>query len=398
LVCGLGVLLILTLNVKGQAPWNVKQLEISPAFRWLNTDTAKVRTLVYQGLPFGNLKATSVFAYYATPGTLSGHPQNDKKLPLMVLIHGGGGKAYKEWVILWAKRGYAAIAMDLAGKDENGQRLPDGGPNQDDIAKYRTIDSSLNTQWVYHSVANVLLAHSLALSFKEVDPQRTAITGISWGGYLTCIVAGLDNRFKAAIPVYGCGFLGEPGGYFYERVLSKMKAGSGDKWFSMYDPSHYIAMAKMPFLWVGGANDQFYQAWSVAKTYNLVNKQSVFRLLPDMPHGQGSGSRPAEIQVFADHYLMDKPALPVVNSISINNNVVIAQVTTNHKITAAKLYYTKDALNATNKVWQTVIAVIENDTVKAAAPPQGTTLWLINIQDDKGSTVSTAYQFSSEVN
>ena len=27
-----------------------------------------------------------------------------------------------------------------------------------------------------------------------------AITGISWGGYLTCIVAGLDDRLKAAVP------------------------------------------------------------------------------------------------------------------------------------------------------------------------------------------------------
>lgn len=27
--------------------------------------------------------------------------------------------------------------------------------------------------------------------------------------YMTCIAAGLDNRFKAAVPVYGCGFLHE---------------------------------------------------------------------------------------------------------------------------------------------------------------------------------------------
>jgi len=29
------------------------------------------------------------------------------------------------------------------------------------------------------------------------------VTGISWGGYLTCIVAGIDDRLKAAVPVYG---------------------------------------------------------------------------------------------------------------------------------------------------------------------------------------------------
>ena len=42
-----------------------------------------------------------------------------------------------------------------------------------------------------------------------VDPDRIGVTGISWGGYLTCIVAGVDPRFRFAAPVYGCGFLGD---------------------------------------------------------------------------------------------------------------------------------------------------------------------------------------------
>jgi hypothetical protein len=33
----------------------------------------------------------------------------------MVLIHGGGGTAFADWVRLWTGRGYAAIAMDLCG-------------------------------------------------------------------------------------------------------------------------------------------------------------------------------------------------------------------------------------------------------------------------------------------
>ena len=75
--------------------------------------------------------------------------------------------------------------------------------------KFGAIDQPVTDQWTYHAVADVILAHSLVLSFPEVDPNRTALTGISWGGYLTCIVAGLDDRFKAAVPVYGCGFLDE---------------------------------------------------------------------------------------------------------------------------------------------------------------------------------------------
>ena len=99
--------------------------------------------------------------------------------------------------------------MDLGGCGPDRKLLPDGGPNQSDTVKFGAIDQVPENQWTYHSVANVILAHSLIRTFKEVDAKRTAVTGISWGGYLTCIIAGLDSRFKAAVPVYGCGFLHE---------------------------------------------------------------------------------------------------------------------------------------------------------------------------------------------
>jgi len=42
----------------------------------------------------------------------------------------------------------------------------------------------------------VVRAHSLlAQLFRKWMRERTAVTGISWGGYLTCIVAAVDNRF-----------------------------------------------------------------------------------------------------------------------------------------------------------------------------------------------------------
>ena len=57
-------------------------------------------------------------------------PSGRVKTPGIVLVHGGGGTAFANWAQLWAKRGYAAIAMDLAGCGEGRKRLPDGGPGQ----------------------------------------------------------------------------------------------------------------------------------------------------------------------------------------------------------------------------------------------------------------------------
>src|SRR5690606_33907498 len=126
--------------------------------------------------------------------------------PAMVLVHGGGGKAFPEWARLWADRGYAAIAMDLSGRGPDGERLPDGGPEQSDGEKFRDFEpDEAGRMWSYHAVAAAVRAHSFLAARPEVDGDRIGVTGISWGGYLTCIVAGIDDRVKVAVPVYGCG-------------------------------------------------------------------------------------------------------------------------------------------------------------------------------------------------
>ena len=88
-------------------PWNLETLRRPPKVTIIEKSKT-VTALYYEGEPYkGN--ATRVFAYLARP------ERSDGKLPAMVLVHGGGGKAFKQWAELWAKRGYVALAMDLAG-------------------------------------------------------------------------------------------------------------------------------------------------------------------------------------------------------------------------------------------------------------------------------------------
>lgn len=384
-------------NQAQQTLWNINHLKQAPEYHWLNSDTAKVREVIYIGEAYGNLPQTQVFAYYATPGSISGDKSKDHDLPAIVLVHGGGGSAFKEWVTIWAKRGYAAISMDLSGNGVNGKPLPCGGPSQDPIAKFTSIDSATNKQWVYHSVCNVILAHSLIRSFKEVDANKTAITGISWGGYLTCIVAGLDDRFKAAVPVYGCGFIYLPGGYFYYKDFGSMTVDQKKRWVDRYDASNYIGKAKIPFLWVSGTNDQFYPPNSLSATYNLVKKQSHYLITTTMSHGHPQGWAPREIGVFIDHYLKGTPALPTVASVESTSEHIKAVVSGATKLNMASVSYTTDTvLPYSSRIWQTIPATVHENDITAPPLPKNTTIWLINVTDDKGMTISSPYFFTNE--
>jgi dipeptidyl aminopeptidase/acylaminoacyl peptidase len=137
------------------------------------------------------------------------------------------------------------------------QRLPNGGPNQGHPEKFGTIGGETSDDWPFHAAASVIRAHSLLRSMAEVDAERTAVTGISWGGYTTCLVASLDDRFKAAVPVYGCGFLFE--GESVQKPSIDKLGDRRQQWINTYDPSSLLPRCRVPILFVNGTNDIHYR-------------------------------------------------------------------------------------------------------------------------------------------
>jgi alpha-beta hydrolase superfamily lysophospholipase len=140
-------------------PWDLNALRAVPMATF-GPRTNLVQEVYFEGEPFQG-KPTRIFAYYARPATGIG------PFPAMLLVHGGGGKAFREWAEHWAQRGYAALAMDLAGHGPDG-RLPDGGPDQDDQNKFRDFSAAdAGQMWTYHAVAAVLRGHSLLAAIQS---------------------------------------------------------------------------------------------------------------------------------------------------------------------------------------------------------------------------------------
>lgn len=156
----------------------------------------------------------------------------------------------------------------------------------------------MKRSWTYHAVSSAILAHSLLLSMKQVDADKTCLTGISWGGYLTCIVAALDNRFKAAAPVYGCGYMDEL--KFFDYGMSKLSADGKARWMRDLDPSVYLPYVGIPMLMVNGNTDTAFDVPQYQKSCRLIPQH--FRevcIRPGMRHGHYEGWEPAETGVFS---------------------------------------------------------------------------------------------------
>lgn len=385
-----------------------------PEYRWGERESGKkARQIFYAGENYKG-EPTEVFAYYCTPGILKGDPSLDKNLPAVVCLHGGGGRAYPEWVELWASRGYAAIAMDWSGNGpepfyknptpqmrkkygnyhlEKRVHLKNGGPDKIPSTVSLADGKPERDAWAYQAVGAIVRAHSLLRSFKEIDADRTALTGISWGGYLTCLVSGIDGRFKAAVPVYGCGFI-----YEYGRWGSNV--GKGDKsearWIELFDPSKSLEVTKVPMFFVNAPVDPWYPLSIWTKSARLARATTL--LDSEMKHGHSAGWTPPEIEAFISSKLNATPPLPELGDVVLKGSHASCALSSKTKIKSARLYYTlgSEGGNWEKFKWESVPAEISGDALSAKLP-DGALAAYFGVVDERGlRSSSNAAIFSSD--
>lgn len=364
-------------------PWNVETLKKVPPATW-GEKTGLVQKVYYEGEPFAG-KPTRVFAYVAMPENCNG------PVPAMVLVHGGGGTAFPDWATLWAQRGYAAIAMDLTGTGPDAQRLPDAGPSMADPDIFDAFtDAEINQRWTYHAVATVMRGHSLLASCKEVDPNRIGITGISWGGYLTCIVTGVDDRLKAAVPVYGCGFLHESSHWADKQFLA-MTPEQRTRWAGQFDPSRYLPGARCPMLFINGTNDFAYYLDSYQKSYRAVSGPVAVRIELNFPHGHGIGWQREEIGLFVDSVLKGGDPLPELGPMTVGDGRVSAKFVAKQPVVKGELLWTNDTGPWPTRKWNVAEAKIVGESVQADLPKERPLVYFLNVTDQRGAMVSTQH-------
>jgi dienelactone hydrolase len=371
-------------DLEGRIPWDLTTLATAPDFEWVNR-TDSVWSLIYTGEEYEG-KVTEVFAYYASPATLGEKKPGSGEFPGIVLVHGGGGTAFRIWAQEWAERGYAAIAMDLSGNQplpteqqdnpwgSKSTRLAAGGPRQDDVHKFFRLDEAITSQWQFHSVSNIIRAHSLIRSFPEINPDKTAITGISWGGYLTNLVAGVDQRFNAAVPVYGAGYLHE--GSAWDNQFDSLGADATQRWVELWDPSRYVAHARVPMLFINGTNDFAYFVENWQKTAILAGNAQ-YAMIPELKHSHLHGAEPGEIYRFISTILEDKN--------DFNSSIKLKQKGSQVRYSIAPvpkevyLAYTADDKRSPERDWQ----LIPLDKAKGKVTiPSDARLWYIYWVDE----------------
>lgn len=371
-----------------------KIYEVPEVFEEPSLDQGDTKAIFYETLSFKG-KPTRAFAYI-------GIPKSDQPVPAMVLVHGGGGKAFHEWVKIWNDRGYAAISMSLEGHmpdaDGNGKYSHEfSGPTR--VGRFDDIELPIEEQWMYHAVSDIIIAYSLLESLPEIDAQRIGITGISWGGILSSLVSGVDTRLKCAIPVYGAGFLYESKGHFGDHGNSTAEFIEKKKF---WDPANQFVNGEVPTLWVNGDSDGHFSLNITSHSYEVTSDHAIMSIHPSMKHGHLAGWDPKtapEIYTFADQIL--KGVNPGLGRITVQPSG--KKCTLNYESDAdmikASIIYLKEPLTYRKSenekhpspgTWITQPAKInaKKKSVKIQIPKDCMTYY-VNLEDVNGNIISS---------
>ncbi len=340
-----------------------------------------IKAVLYTGMPYQG-RDTEVFAYLGLPEGAS----ESNKVPAVVLVHGGAQTAYKDWVELWNSKGYAAIAFYWRESDVLYDGLdPEvdyyGGPRKDGY--FMDYENPTGDQWMYHAVSDSILANTLLSSLPEVDSDKIGITGISWGGIITSYTMGVDERFKFAIPVYGCGYLQE----------GTLKKGLNEKQ-QLWDAKNVIANTKAEILWVNGTTDNHFALDSTAMSYDAGGSASIC-IENGLRHGVRNG--PESIFKFADTVIYGMVILPWIESYTVDGDVAEISFYSPGDIASIKLIYNTTGIKYSSNVSETdwdVITLTELEydwdslTYKLPDYIKG---FYFEITDSNGGKITTNY-------
>ncbi len=113
--------------------------------------------------------------------------QPGAQYPLVLWIHGGPFSSYGSTFYLWAQvfaaRGYAALYVNPRGSSGSGEAFA----------------QAVDFDWGGKDYEDILAGVDAAIARGGIDPDRMAVTGGSYGGYMTNWIIGHTDRFKAAV-------------------------------------------------------------------------------------------------------------------------------------------------------------------------------------------------------
>lgn len=205
---------------------------------------------------------------------------DNEQYPLVHMIHGGPHGSFGDvWHQRWNAHAFAAPGYVLAMVNFHGSS-----------SFGHAFTSSISGAWGDLPAADIMAATDLLVDRGFIDPARMAITGGSYGGYLTTWLATQTNRFACAIAHAAVTNLAAM--YATDWTTGLGRAAGAEPWIdpvrnARWSPSAHYAGYETPTLVIHGEKDYRVPVGQGLELYGVLKAKGVDARLvyfPDENH------------------------------------------------------------------------------------------------------------------
>lgn len=335
---------------------------------WLRSD--------YQG------QESYAFAYLGYPAIIK------ENMPAVLLLHGGGGTAYPDWVSRWTDLGYIALAVDLEGNQPKEEANMSLTPNllytNSDYhtpknQHFNDFNKPVEETWVYYATKTAIIANSFLHHLDNVEKLKIGVVGVSWGGFIASVITGYDDRFSFSAPIYVT-LNNEGTDSNLSDYLSVAPAAS------LFDNDDPLGHIQTPMLILGSNVDQSSRLDSLVKTYLKV-PNGYLSIHDNLLHAQGIAADLLEPYLFAAAMNENKPYPKITAQPTLHKNEVTIELPENITIDRARLIYAEENIHIQASYGRKNISV--NGQMVTFEVTEEMVYYYINILDSSGITTSS---------
>ena len=309
-----------------------------------------------------------VFCALAKPENASGG------VPVVLVFHGGGGHGSGALAVATARKnaGMAALSVDY-----NGQFRPATGP----VTQWETVTEGLRAPRLqlaadrrdspmYHYVMAARRAMDFLEELDEFDMSRVGCFGISYGGWVSLILAGVDRRVKCVVTGVSAGGT-EGTAARSSQPLRWQPADQRGLWLRTYDPIAYAPHTRAGVLLKICANDRFFWLSGAVRNYEALAGPKRLLITPNSDHGCGGPPLPDPSAAWTRHILFGDEALPEVvpDGLRFDGGTCSWRVRGPHPIKRAVLNWSPGNVVSCARYWLAIAARQDGGRWTADLPP-----------------------------
>jgi dienelactone hydrolase len=293
-------------------------------------------------------------------------------VPAVLIFHGGGGHASGALALVAARRhpGMAGVAMDY-----NGQFAPGGGPH---VTRWKIPPPSrtlalvpdLRNSGMYHYVTAARRTIDFLETQSWADVDRIGCVGISAGGWVALILAGVDDRVKCVTTGVSAGGMSGTAGKGAQKLRAE-PASQRPLWLANYEPMAYAAGTTAAVFFQLASNDSWFWITGAARHLAALRGPKGWVVRPNSNHGAG-GPEISDLAApaFMRQALVGGPSLPSVVDFqaSSNGDVYTWKVDHARGVRRTALYWSMGCVGSSARYWMEISAKRSGDRWIARVP------------------------------